>query len=443
MPSTRKQSSTTLYVPVTYYKLANGLKVVLCPDRAVPLATVAVYFGVGFRAEPRDRTGFAHLFEHLMLEGTASVRKHDLFQVLNELGSRWNGSTRLDFTCFYQVLPSNGLRSALWIEADRMRTIKVMPDDLRNQQCVVREEIKSGVLDVPYGGFPWLLLPQCANEKWCNAHDFYGDISHIDAATIEEVHQFFDAFYGPSNAVLVVAGDLDITQTESWIEETFGSIPPRSTPPATDSAEEKQCSERHATVTDVLAANPAIAVGYHLPDRWTSEYFAFGILDQILLQGRAARLHRKLVQQHAYTDAVRGGINHQLGNMFDCKNPMLWTVWCMHSATTSPADILAALDDCIQSLRDEPVTPSELELARISLHCRLLDTLGSGARLELADLLACLAMFDDDPGRINEINDAFASVTPQLIWTTADEYLRSRNRTVMVLRAGNPVGGLE
>lgn len=440
-PVTTTTSATTtvaaLDVPVEYYKLDNGLRVVLSADRTVPVATVGVYYNIGFRLEPRDRTGFAHLFEHLMFQGSRHLPKGEYFKLVQGLGGQLNGSTRFDFTNYYEAFPSNALETMLWAEADRMRSLDITQENLVNQQGVVKEEVKVNVLNQPYGGFPWLQLPQYANENWYNAHNFYGDLHDIDAATLEEARAFFNTYYAPGNAVLVVSGDFDTAQTKQWIDRNFGSIAARPIPPLPDIAEPRQTKEKHAKLQDPLAPRPALALGYHVPPRWTPEYFAFGLIDELLLQGDASRLHRDLVQKRGYTDSVSGGIN-LLGNMFNYRGPMLWSASLIHDASTSEAKILAAFDENIERLRTEPVTQQELDRARRTIRSQLYDLLGSSTRLGLVDLLACFALFDDDPARINRIEAEFAKVTPDLLLRTAQEYLRRENRTVLSLQPAAP-----
>src|SRR6478736_5642334 len=216
--------SPSMEIPVTYYKLDNGLKVVLSPDKTAPTVGVGVYYNIGFRIEPRNRTGFAHLFEHMMFQGSQNLGKMEFIQLVQKNGGILNGSTRFDFTNYFEVMPAHKLETALWAEADRMRGLQITQENLTNQQGVVKNEVKVNVLNQPYGGFPWLDLPQAANTNWYNAHNFYGDLEHLDAATLDDVRQFFKTYYTPSNAVLVVSGDIDPAQTLQWVRQYFGGI---------------------------------------------------------------------------------------------------------------------------------------------------------------------------------------------------------------------------
>src|SRR5580698_6149753 len=218
-------------IPIEYYKLPNGLRVVLSPDHTSPIICVGVYYHIGFRIEPRDRTGFAHLFEHMMFQGSQNLGKMEFIKLVQQNGGILNGSTRFDFTNYFEVLPSNKLETALWAEADRMKGLAVTGDNLKNQQGVVGNEVKVNVLNQPYGGFPWLWLPQYANENWYNAHNFYGDLKDIEAAKLDEVQAFFKTYYSPNNAALAVVGDFHPEQAKAMIAKYFGAIPSSKLPP--------------------------------------------------------------------------------------------------------------------------------------------------------------------------------------------------------------------
>ena len=432
-PVAAQKSASRFTVPVEYYKLPNGLKVVLSHDPTTPTAVVAVYYNIGFRIEPRDRTGFAHLFEHMMFQGSQNLGKMEFIKLVQANGGVLNGSTRFDFTNYFQIVPSNALETILWAEADRMRGLAITQENLTNQQGVVKNEVKVNVLNTPYGGFPWLDLPQYANTNWYNAHNFYGDLEDLDAATLEDVKKFFDTYYAPNNAALVVVGDFDAAQTRKWIARYFGAIESTPRPPLPDISEPRQEKEKRASRPDPLAERPALAVGYHAPKRNTPEYFAMGMLDQILVQGKDSRLYEALVQKHGFTGDVEGGIN-LLGNMHNINGPVLWSAALYHDARTSEDEILAVLDAEIEKLRTTPVDAATLERALVKVRSQFYDQLEELSGFGRADLLASFALFDDDPARINRLEDEFRKVTPQLLLATAKEYLRPTNRTVLTVQ---------
>ncbi len=419
-----------LKVPVEYYKLDNGLKVVLSQDKSSPIVCVAVYYNIGFRIEPKNRTGFAHLFEHMMFQGSKNLGKMEFIRLVQENGGILNGSTRFDFTNYFEVVPAHKLEPMLWAEADRMSGLSITRENLTNQQGVVINEVKVNVLNQPYGGFPWLDMPQYMNTNWYNAHNFYGDLKDLEAANLEDVKSFFDTYYAPNNAVVVVVGDFEYSDAKAYIEKYFGKIKASDLPAKPDITEPRQEKEKEFSKEDPLANQPAIALAYHMPERNTPEFYAMGIIDQILLQGNDSRLNKKFVLEKGYTDGVYGGIN-LLGNMFNYNGPMSWMAYLFHDKSLSSETIKSELDALINELVSKPVDKETLDRAVIKIKSEFYDVVGAQFGLGRVDLLACFALFDDKPAKVNEIIAEFEKVTPELIQNTAKEYLRSSNRTVL------------
>ena len=422
-------------MPITYYKLPNGLRVILSPDDTAPTVVAAVYYRIGFRVEPKDRTGFAHLFEHMMFQGSQNLGKMEFIRLVQQNGGVLNGSTRFDFTNYFELLPSNKLETALWAEADRMKGLAITDENLKNQQDVVINEVKNAVLNQPYGGFPWLWMPQYANSNWYNSHNFYGELKDIEAATLADVQAFFKTYYAPNNAALAIVGDFDPGEATAMIAKYFAAIAPADLPPPPDLSEPRQEEEKPATRQDPLANRPALAFSYHMPPRNSPEYFAMGLLDQMLVQGDDSLLYQELVKKHGFTGEVAGAIN-ELGNMFDYDGPMLWTTSLFHDADVQPGQILAAVDTVIEGLRSKPVEQSLVDRSITKMRSYLYDTLTQFGGFGRADLMACYALFDDDPSRIDSLESEFRKVTPQLVESTAREYLRRTNRTVLLIDPG-------
>ncbi|HXG54517.1 MAG TPA: pitrilysin family protein [Vicinamibacterales bacterium] len=427
------QTAQTVAVPIVYHKLDNGLKVVLSRDASSPTAVVAVYYNIGFRIEPKDRTGFAHLFEHMMFQGSQHLGKNQFIGLVESNGGILNGSTRFDFTNYFQIIPSHTVETILWGEADRMRGLNITQENLTNQQGVVKNEVKVNVLNQPYGGFPWLDLPQLANTNWYNAHNFYGDLADLDAATLADVQQFFKTYYAPNNAVLVVTGDIDTARTLAWVTQYFAAIPSSKLPPSPDITEPRQEKERRSNRQDPLVNRPALALGYHHPARDTPEFYAMGLIDQLLLQGQDSRLHESLVQKRGLTGSVDGGANPGLGSMFDIKGPTLWTISLIHDSSKSADEIIRAIDHEVTRLQTTRVTKEELALALVKRRSALFAEQEAFVRFGRANLLASYALFDDDPAKINRLEGEFRKVTPELIQKTAREYLRPTNRTILTI----------
>lgn len=431
-PAAMAVPTAALKVPVEYHKLENGLKVVLSPDRTAPTAVVAVYYNIGFRVEPRDRTGFAHLFEHLMFQGSENLGKMEFIRLVQSNGGVLNGSTRFDFTNYFEIIPAHTLETVLWAEADRMRGLAITQENLKNQQEVVKNEVRVNVLNRPYGGFPWLDMPQYANTNWYNAHNFYGDLSDLDAATLEDARTFFTTYYAPNNAAIAITGDFEPAQALAWVRRYFGDIPAQPQPPKADISEPRQTEEKRASKEDDKATRPALAVAWHAPAQNTPEYYAMGLIDQILAAGRDSRLHQDLVQQRGLTGEVSSTMN-ALGNMFNINGPTLYTTWLFHDGETTADEILRVIDAQIERLQMQPVDAATLHRARVKMRSSLYDEIEGFFGFGRADLLASFALFDDDPSKINRIEDEFAKVTPELIQKTAQEYLRPTNRTVLTV----------
>jgi zinc protease len=425
----RPATGQTFSVPVVYKKLPNGLRVVISENHAAPVVVVEVMYRIGFRIEPQNRTGFAHLFEHMMFQGSEHVAKFEHVRIVNENGGTLNGSTRFDHTNYFEVMPSNALELAMWLEADRMRSLKITPETLKNQQDVVSEEVRVNVLNQPYGAFEWLGLPQKANTNWYNSHNFYGDLADLQAANLDDVKKFFDTYYAPNNAVLVVSGDTTTDEVMKLAEKHFGSIPTRPLPPRPDIKEPPQTAEKSFTESDKLARTPAVAFGYHLPDRMTKDFFALSLLDPLLVSDESAKLYQALIKENQVASDVAGGFNYGLGNNFDYNGPMLYTFRVDYRPDLKGADVIKVVDKVINAIQEHGITEDELKQAKVNFRSSFLENLESGGGFGRADLLAALALYDDDPNRINTILTDLDKVTTADVQQAAKKYLIPANRT--------------
>jgi len=430
-----------LDIPVEQHTLDNGLQVILSPDTSAPVVLVAVYYHVGMRLEPRGRTGFAHLFEHLMFQGSEHLGKMELVQRIQQNGGTLNGSTRYDFTNYFEVLPKHTLDLVLWMEADRMRGPVITDAELDNQRDVVKNEIRVNVLNQPYGSFPWIDMAERAYSNWHNSHNGYGDMVDLDAASLEDARAFFDSYYTPANAALVVVGDFEPAAALEMVRRHFEGIAAAPRPATPDVSEPDWTAERRFTKDDPLATQPAVAVSYQAPDRDSPEYFAMGLLDQALLQGDDSALHQELVSRRGITGDVSGGINF-LGNMFDVQSPLLWTASLIHDAAFDTDAVLEAFDVAVEPLRAAPLEAAAFERAVTKARSSFYDSLSSTVYpgFGRADLLASFALIDGDAARINEVDAQLAAVTPDLVHQVARDYLRPDGRAVLSI---NPTAGTE
>jgi zinc protease len=421
-----------LQIPIEYKTLKNGLGVVVAPDTAAPVVTVGVYYKIGFRLEPQGRSGFAHLFEHMMFQGSENAAKMQHIKLINSSGGVLNGSTMYDVTNYYEAVPSNALERVLWLEADRMRALKVDDENLKNQRDVVKEEVRVNVMNQPYGGFPWLDMPPVAFRNWANAHNFYGDFADLDAASLADVQNFFRTYYLPNNAVLLLLGDVKPDEGFALAEKYFGGIPEGAPPPFADPAEPPQKEERRGYVEEKFGTLPAMAVGYLMPARRTPDWFAMAMLDQALHGGRAGRIHRELVLEKQVAVEADGGID----DIFGYNGPTQMTTRILHKPEYSSAQTLAAFDEVLREAKEKGIAAEELEQIKVKWRSDYYSTLEGGRggympRYGLMHLLACFTLFDKEPQLVNSILDGFLSVKHDDIQRVADKYLRSENRAIV------------
>ena len=420
---------------LTRFTLHNGLRVVLAPDRTTPVVGVSVHYDVGFRSEPEGRTGFAHLFEHLMFQGSESLEKLAHFRHVQSSGGTFNGSTHPDYTDYFMVLPSAGLERALFLEADRMRAPKLTEENLRNQVDVVKEEIRLNVLNRPYGGFPWILLPPVLYQTFPNAHNGYGDFTELESATMDDCAQFFDTYYAPANAVLTVAGDIGVDAARALIEQHFGDVPARPAPNRPSFAEPPPDGEVRGEHLDPHAPLPALAVGYRMPDpiNELDGYLANLVLASVLAEGDGSRLQQRLVHREALVTDVNAACG--LFGPFEARDPDTFIVTAVHSPEAPQAKVLAAVDEELDKLAATP--PSAEELAKVTArwaaglhreHDRLISrTLAFGS----------LELLYGDPTLVHRIPERISAVTPEAV-AAAAKALRPDSRAVLTV---TPAGG--
>ena len=421
-----------LLIPVEHKTLANGLHVVVAPDSTAPVVTVGVYYKIGFRLEPQGRSGFAHLFEHMMFQGSENAAKMQHIKLINSSGGVLNGSTMYDVTNYYEAVPSNALERVLWLEADRMRALKVDDENLRNQRDVVKEEVRVNVMNQPYGGFPWLDMPPVAFRNWANAHNFYGDFADLDAASLADVQTFFRTYYVPNNAVLLILGDVNCAEGFALAEKHFAPIPPGPAPRFADPTEPNQIEERRGHVVEKFGTLPAMAIGYVMPQRKTADWYAIGLLDQFLHGGRAGRIYRELVLEKQLAVEADGGID----DIFGYNGPTQMTTRILHKPEVSSDATLGTFDAIIADVQQKGITDQDLEQIKVKWRSDYFGTLEGGRggympKYGLMHLLACFTLFDGEPQLVNSILDGFLSVKKEQVQNAARSYLTPQNRAIV------------
>jgi predicted Zn-dependent peptidase len=420
--------------PVERFTLDNGLRVVLTPDRSAPVVGVAVVYDVGIRSEPQGRTGFAHLFEHLMFQGSENLEKLAHFRHVQGAGGTFNGSTHLDYTDYFEVLPSGALERALFLEADRMRGPRLTEENLRNQVDVVKEEIRVNVLNRPYGGFPWLKLPPVMFETFPNAHDGYGSFADLESATVQDAQDFFDHYYACGNATLAVAGDFDVAKATEMIQRHFGDVPARPAPPRPDFDEPGLTAERREVYTDKLAPLPAVAGGWRVPDPIGdfTAFLPYVVLAEVLTDGDASRLVERLVQRDRSVTSIGGYIGF-MGDEFQVRNPTALLLQAFMPPGGDAGKVLRTVDEELDRLAADGLEPGELERtqARIATHL-LRDT---DAVLGRALPMAVLELQRGRPELLNELPKLIGEVTDAQI-TAAAAALRPETRATVEVVPG-------
>jgi predicted Zn-dependent peptidase len=395
---------------------------------------IAVLYDVGIRSEPEGRTGFAHLFEHLMFQGSANLEKLEHFRYVQSSGGMFNGSTHFDYTNYFEALPSNALERGLFLEADRMLSPRITEENLANQIAVVKEEIRVNVLNRPYGGFPWLELPPVLFDTFPNAHNGYGGFVDLESATVDDATDFFHRYYAPANAVLAVAGDMDVDGTVALIEKHFGGIPKRRRPVRPNFGEPPLASERRAVTTDAHAPIPAVAIGYRVPDpvAQLDDHLAGVLLSEILTEGDASRLQRRLVHRDRLVTDVSAYLG-EFGDPFDERDPTAFTITAHYPNPESLGRILAVVDEELARVAADGLEPGELDRVRtrtVSVLFRDLDAVLSRA-LEFAKFELIFGRAE----LISELPDRLTAVTGADVQAAAAA-LRPEGRAVVELIAG-------
>jgi zinc protease len=422
--------------PVERFTLDNGLRVVLTPDRSAPVVGVAVVYDVGIRSEPEGRTGFAHLFEHLMFQGSENLEKLAHFRHVQGSGGTFNGSTHLDYTDYFETLPANALERTLFLEADRMRGPRLTAENLRNQIDVVKEEIRVNVMNRPYGGFPWLKLPPVLFSSFANSHDGYGSFGDLDSATVDDARAFFDKYYACGNATLAVAGDFDVAKATEMIIRHFGDVPARPAPALPDFDEPDLTAERRDSYVDRLAPLPGVAGAWRVPDPIADfeRYLPYVVLAEVLTDGDASRLVERLVQRDRSVTSIGGYIGF-MGDEFQVRNPTAILIQAHMPPGGDSDKVLRTVDEELDRLVTGGLAAGELERtqARIATHL-LRDT---DAVLGRALPMAVLELQRGRPELLNELPRLVGGVTEAQIVEAAATLRPERRATVEVLPGVN------
>jgi predicted Zn-dependent peptidase len=349
--------------------LKNGLRVITVEDHSAPVVAVSITYNVGSRNERQGRTGFAHLFEHMMFKGSENVGSGEHFLLVFNNGGNMNGTTNEDRTNYFEILPANQLDLGLFLEADRMKSLAITKENLDNQRNAVQEERRLGIDNQPYGK-SGELQQELLYDNFAYKHSVIGSMDDLNAATVEDVAAFFKMYYAPNNAVLVLVGDFKTAEALAKIRSNFESIPRQPDPPAVDMAEPQQKAERRASVDDVLARAPRVDLAYKAVPGNTADFYALQVLAAVLQSGQSSRLYQKMVKEKEMVTGVGGFMDEKRGVGAFYTN-----------ATLRPGikteDIEATIYAEIERLKKEPIADWELQKAKNTTRRNLINGLAS------------------------------------------------------------------
>jgi len=413
-------------VSFTDERLANGLRLIISVDRLAPVVAINLWYDVGSKHEVEGKTGFAHLFEHVMFQGSRNVGKAEHMALVQAAGGTMNGSTWLDRTNYYETLPSHQAELALWLEADRMGTLldALSQENLDNQREVVKNEKRWSYDNRPYGSWYEKLQGHLYPEDHPYHHVTIGSMEDLDAASVEDVSDFFRTYYAPNNAVLSVVGDVDPDDIRRWAERYFGGIPANpAIPPLGDlSLPPTLGAERRETVFDRVPL-PRVYVGFRAPAYGDPRLDALDIASQVLAGGKGSRLHKRLVRQERIAQDVALVALGFVGGASICAG------WATVRPGVSVERVEAALHEELETLAREPISDDELARARALIETE--ELAGLSRVEERADRLSMYATLFDDPDLINQTLPRYLSVTADQIRQVASEVFLPENRVVL------------
>ena len=419
-------------ITFTDTKLKNGLRVIISEDHSAPVFAIVVNYDVGSRNERKGRTGFAHLFEHMMFKGSENVGPGEHPYLMFMYGGNMNGTTNKDRTLYYEVMPSNQLDLALFLEADRMRSLDINKGNLDNQRNAVQEERRLGVDNQPYGK-TFETIDELAYDNFAYEHSVIGSMTDLNAATVDDVATFFKTYYAPNNAVIAIVGDVNAKSTIEKLRKYFEGIPMQPSPPAVDMTEPPQTEERRTSLEDPLARLPRLDMVYKIPPEGSPDSDALSVLSTVLSGGRSSRLYESIVRQKQLSSGVNAGASQGRG-------PGLFRFTGTPLPGKTPAELEAAIETEIGRIQAAPIEDWELQKARNSARADFIGGLGS--TLNRAIQLSEDAIAFNNPGRINTRAEAIAKVTAADVQRVAKQYLVKTNRTVVVTtpKAATPKG---
>ena len=403
------------------FKLKNGLRVLLAEDHRAPTYSICVTYNVGSRDEKPGRTGFAHLFEHMLFQGSENVGKGEHFILIQNNGGSANGTTNSERTNYFETLPANQLELGIFLEADRMRAPSITQANFDNQRLTVQEERRQSYDNRPYGK-TYEAVIELAYDGFPYKHSTIGSMDDLNAATVGDAQQFFRAYYAPNNAVLAMVGDFKSEVALNLIKKYFEAIPAQTPPAAPDTTEPEQKGERRRTIADAFAQAPKLDVVYKIPPGNTADWYALDVLAQVMSGGVSSRLYQKFVKEKEIALSVYADASEQRG-------PALFWYSLMARPGTDVAELEKLLYEEIARLQSEPIAESELKKVHMQLRRQRAQRLYSTR--SRANSLGHFAVYYDDPELVNSIWRKYEKVTRADVQRVARLYFKDSNRTVV------------
>ncbi len=391
------------------HTLDNGLRVHLRPDPSVPVVGIALHYDVGSRNEERGRSGFAHLFEHLMFEGSAHVAKTEHFKLIQGHGGQLNGTTSQDRTNYYESLPAHQVALGLWLEADRMRALAITEENFEHQRQTVMEERRQRVDNAPYG-LAWLRFGELSYACWAYAHPVIGSWEDLEAARFEDALEFHQRWYRPDNAVLTLAGDLDPDEVMGLVHAYFGDIPAGGERTEPDLHEPRRAGRVEAVEEAPLAQLPTVFTSHQAPPLWDPDFYVYEVMETLLFSGPSSRLYRRLVVDEQVAVEVNGGYEAHRG-------PSLMAGYVVAPRGADLGRVAALYQEELTRLQREPV--SARELSKVCNQLRTARLLGQESALQRALALGRAALFHGDPDWEARYLERVAAVRPEDIQRVA------------------------
>ena len=409
-------------VTFTDTRLKNGLRVIIAEDHAAPVYSIAVSYNVGSRDERRGRTGFAHLFEHMMFKGSENIGNGEHYTLVFNNGGNMNGTTSKDRTLYFETMPANQLDLGLYLEADRMRSLAITKDNLDNQRNAVQEERRLGVDNQAYGR-TFEVIDSLAYSNFAYSHSVIGSMTDLGAASVDDVAAFFKTYYAPNNAVLAIVGDVNAADVLERVRRNFEGIPAQTPPPQVDMTEPPPSGEKRITIEDALARAARLDISYVVPPSSSADEAPLSVLATVLSGGRSSRFYEQVVRQQQLASTITGGTAETRG-------PGLFRVSVTIVPGRQPADAERAVMDEIEKVKAAPPADWEMDKARASAQRGAISQQESS--LARAVLLSQYALFYNDPGRINTRVAQIKAVSAADVQRVARKYLTAENRSVIL-----------